>query len=54
MIRANTCNIGIGSDCRAKQYINYNASQAPRDLSAIFGTHQNLIGMLPVSHRTAS
>jgi hypothetical protein len=40
----NACNIGIGVGCTAIQYINYNAFQAPADISTISGTHQYLIG----------
>ena len=40
----NACNIGIGVGCTAIQYIDYNAFQAPTDISTISGTHQYLIG----------
>jgi hypothetical protein len=41
------CNIGIGSGCVARQYVNTNAFQAPGDLSTVSGIHQYLIGNAP-------
>jgi len=38
------CNIGIGSGCTARNYVDTNAFKAPTDISTVSGTHQYLIG----------